>query len=261
MFAFLFPSFDPVLIQIGPVKVHWYGLAYAAGIILGWRYAIYLAKNYVTTVGAKQLDNFVAWAVVGIIVGGRLGHVLFYDLGHYLNHPFEIIMTWKGGMSFHGGLIGVMIVTFIYCQRHAIPLFQFADILAAAAPIGLGLGRLANFINNELYGRVTEVPWAVYFPHAGPLPRHPSQLYEAFAEGFLLWFCLAWAWRRPWLRNHPGRITGLFLLGYGLMRFLVEYVREPEIIYPIGGCLLTQGQMLSVPLVIVGMYWLKRKNA
>ncbi len=259
MLVLPFLNFDPVLLQLGPLKVHWYGLAYAAGIILGWKYALYLAKKYVPAVLPNHLDTFVTWAVVSIVIGGRLGHVVFYDLGHYINHPAEILMTWKGGMSFHGGLIGVIVATAFYYRRLNIPFFQFADILTAASTIGLGLGRITNFVNAELYGTVTDLPWGVVFPNAGPLPRHPSQLYEAFGEGLVLWVLLNQAWKTPALRNQPGRITGLFFMGYGIIRFLVEYVREPEIAYSLAGCVITQGQLLSLPLVVMGAYWLRRK--
>ncbi len=255
----IFPNFNPIAFSLGSLKVHWYGLAYAVGVILGWRYAVFLTKHYVPAFSAKILDNFVTWALIGIIAGGRLGHVFFYDLGYYLDHPAEIIMTWKGGMSFHGGLLGVTIVTILYCRRFSLPLLKFSDVLAAAAPIGLGLGRFTNFINQELYGKVTDVPWSVFFPKAGPLPRHPTQLYEALGEGLFLWILLAWAWRTPQWRHQPGRITGLFLFGYGVVRFLVEFWREPEILYPVVTMVITQGQLLSLPLVLLGGYWLKRR--
>lgn len=259
MLVLPFPNFDPVLLTVGPLKIYWYGLAYAAGIIMGWKYALYLAKRYVPLILPQYLDTFITWAVVGIVVGGRLGHVIFYDLAHYMNHPAEILMTWKGGMSFHGGLIGVIVATALYCRRLDIPFFTFADILTAASTFGLGLGRLTNFVNAELYGRVTDLPWGIVFPQAGFLPRHPSQLYEAFGEGLMLWLLLNHAWKIPSLRNQPGRITGLFFMGYGVIRFLVEYVREPQIVYSLGGGIITQGQVLSLPLVILGLYWLYRK--
>ncbi|WP_207216263.1 prolipoprotein diacylglyceryl transferase [Candidatus Finniella inopinata] len=259
MLVLPFPNFDPVLVQMGPLKIHWYGLAYAAGIVLGWKYALYLAKRYVPTILPQYLDGFVTWIVVGIVVGGRFGHILFYDLSHYISHPVEILMTWKGGMSFHGGLAGAVIAAFIYCRRLRIPLFVFGDILTSACTIGLGLGRITNFINAELYGITTDLPWGVVFPNAGAMPRHPSQLYEAFGEGALLWIVLHQAWKIPGLRSQPGRITGLFFMGYGIVRFLVEYVREPEIIYAVAGCAITQGQVLSLPLIALGAWWLRRQ--
>ena len=259
MFSIAFPNFNPVLLQMGPLKVHWYGLAYAAGIMMGWKHAIYLAKAYVPSLLPKYLDTFVTWIVLGIVIGGRLGHVVFYELDHYINHPTEILMTWKGGMSFHGGLIGVIVAALLYWRRLNIPFFTFADILATASTIGLGLGRIANFINAELYGTVTDLPWGVIFPHAGTLPRHPSQLYEAFGEGLLLWLLLNQAWKFSILRNQPGRITGLFFIGYGVIRFLIEYVREPEIFYTVGTIMITQGQLLSLPLIAIGTYWLCRR--
>jgi phosphatidylglycerol:prolipoprotein diacylglycerol transferase len=236
--------------------VYWYGVAYAIGIIMGWRYSRYLVKTYLPNFSSQYLDNFVTWIVVSIVLGGRLGHILFYDLSHYLNHPIEIFMTWKGGMSFHGAFIGCAIGIAIYCYRFKIPFLRFCDILATSCTFGLGLGRLTNFINGELYGTVSDVPWAVVFPHGGNLPRHPSQLYEAFGEGFLLWVVLHYAWKIPALRDQPGRITGIFALNYGLVRYLVEYVREPEIIYNWSGFVITQGQLLSLPLMVAGIYWL-----
>lgn len=256
MFILPFPAIDPILFQVGPLKIHWYGLAYAMGIIFGWRYSRYLVKTYLPNFSPQYLDNFVTWIVVSIVLGGRLGHILFYDVNHYLKYPIEILMTWKGGMSFHGALVGCAVGTALYCYRFKIPFLRFCDICTTSCAVGLGLGRLANFINGELYGTVSNVPWGVIFPQGGPLPRHPSQIYEALGEGFLLWIALHYAWKVACLRDQPGRITGIFALGYGLVRFLIEYVREPEILYNWGWCPITQGQLLSLPLVIAGFYWL-----
>lgn len=251
-----FPQIDPVLIHLGPVSVHWYGIAYVVGLLVGWQYAVWLAKRFTPTITKAQIDDFMMWALAGIIIGGRLGHILFFELDRYLANPLEIFMTWKGGMSFHGGMLGVVIAIILYCRKINLPILRFGDILAAIAPIGLFLGRLANFINGELYGRVTDVSWGMLFPHGGPLPRHPSQLYEAALEGLLLLIILHISWRTAAIRDVPGRVTGLFLLGYGLARTLVEFVREPDAMHVILGMDLTTGQLLSLPMIVVGTYFI-----
>lgn len=255
LFSFAFPNIDPVLLSIGPLKVHWYGIAYIIGIVAGWRYALYLVRHYAPDLKEKDFDDFVTWIVIAIIVGGRLGHILIYEAGYYFSHPLEILMTWRGGMSFYGGLVGVIIATLIYCKRRSINPFRFADVMAATVPIGLGLGRVANFINGELYGTITDVPWAVEFPQGGLLPRHPSQLYEAFLEGLVLFLILGFVWHRTKLSKTPGRITGLFLVGYAVSRFLVEYVREPDIVYTILSMPFTTGQLLALPFLAIGVFW------
>lgn len=249
-----FPQIDPVMIHLGPLAVHWYGVAYVVGMLVGWQYAIWLAKRYVPTITKVQIDDFMMWALAGIIIGGRLGHVLFFQLDRYLADPLQIFMTWEGGMSFHGGMLGVTIAFILYCRKKNIPLLRFADIFSAITPIGLFLGRLANFINGELYGRVTNVSWGMIFPYGGPLPRHPSQIYEAFLEGLVLLAVLRIGWRIAAVRDVPGRITGIFLLGYGLARTFIEFVREPEIIHVILGIDFTMGQLLSLPMIIGGIY-------
>jgi phosphatidylglycerol:prolipoprotein diacylglycerol transferase len=251
-----FPNIDPVMIHLGPVAVHWYGVAYVVGLLIGWQYAVWIAKRFAPTITKVQIDDFMMWALGGIIIGGRLGHILFFELDRYLANPLDILMTWKGGMSFHGGLIGVIIALILYCRKTNISFFRFADIMATITPIGLFLGRLANFINAELYGRVTDVSWGMIFPNGGPLPRHPSQIYEAFLEGFVLLAILHVGWRIAALRDVPGRLTGLFLLGYGIARTLVEFVREPDAIYMILGMDLTTGQLLSLPMILVGAYFI-----
>lgn len=261
MFAFLFPNVNPIAFNIGPFPVRWYGISYAIGILLAWQYVLYLAKKYTPAWQKKVFDDFISWAIVGIILGGRLGYVLFYAPSHFIHHPLEAIMVWKGGMSFHGGLIGVMVAMILYCRKLRINVFAFADLIAAAAPIGLGLGRIANFINAEHFGRITNVPWGVIFPNGGPWPRHPSQLYEAFFEGFILWLIMTYGWHRTSLSAYPGRLTGLFLLGYGLIRFCIEFVREIDWAINLGFMYLTAGQLLSLPLIIAGIVFLKRKNA
>ncbi|MBM3467836.1 MAG: prolipoprotein diacylglyceryl transferase [Alphaproteobacteria bacterium] len=260
MLTIPFPQIDPVMVHLGPISIHWYGIAYVVGLLLGWHYGLWLARRYNVPITKKQIDDFIIWALGGIIIGGRLGHILFFEFNKYLQHPLDILMTWKGGMSFHGGLLGVVVVTLLYCYKNNIPTFRFADLIAASVPIGLCLGRVANFINGELYGRVTDVSWGVIFPYAGPLPRHPSQLYEAFLEGIVLFILLNFCWRIPSLRETPGRIAGIFFVGYGLVRTLVEFVREPDTFYKIVDLSLTTGQVLSLPMILFGLYLILRPN-
>jgi len=261
MLVIPFPNIDPVAINLGPLNVHWYGISYVVGIILSWKYVIWLTKKQKMELQGPIFDNFLNWCVLGIIVGGRLGQVLFFSPSYYFSHPLEIPMVWKGGMSFHGGLLGVTIATLVYCYRSRINPFSFADIMSAGVPLGIFCGRIANFINAELYGRPTNVSWAVVFPGSDGLPRHPSQLYEAFGEGICLFLLLFWAWHKTNLSRVPGRITGLFFVGYGLARFLAEFVRDSEWFYSFGGIItLSSGQILSIPLLILGAAWLMRRS-
>lgn len=253
MFTFTI-NINPVLLNFGPFKIYWYGVAYVASLLLGAHYCKYLIRTQGIPVPEKRMDDFIAWMVVAIIVGGRLGHVVFYDFSYYLQNPIHTFMTWKGGMSFHGGLMGAALAAFIFCRKFRIPHWQFGDLLAAATPIGLGLGRLANFVNQELYGTVTYLPWAFTFPNVDLLPRHPSQLYEAFLEGLLLWFILFFTGRKKILAHKPGVGVGIFLAGYGLCRFSVEFVREPEGFVNILNLFsLTTGQALSLPMIGFGL--------
>lgn len=255
-----FPQIDPVLFHLGPVAVHWYGIAYVVGLLGGWQYANWVARRFAPAITKTHIDDFLMWALAGIILGGRLGHVLFFDIGRYVENPLEIFMTWKGGMSFHGGLLGVTIAMFLYCRKVNVPVLRFADIAATVTPIGLFFGRVANFVNGELYGRVTDVSWGMVFPHGGALPRHPSQLYEAFLEGLMLLAILHFSWRIASFKIIPGRVTGLFLLGYGVARFLIEFVREPDSLYHFFGIDFTTGQVLSLPMVVLGCYLIARRN-
>lgn len=250
--AIAFPEIDPVLVEIGPFAIRWYALAYVAGLIIGWQLMMYLARNPASRITPKEADDFLVWATLGVLLGGRLGYVLFYKPGYYLAHPLEIPMIWQGGMSFHGGFLGVVIAILLYCRRRKINILDFSDLLTVVAPIGLFFGRLANFINAELYGRVSDVPWAMVFPGGGPLPRHPSQLYEAVLEGVLLFLLLLIA-RKSRFAEKPGFITGLFFTGYALARSFVELYREPDAFlgFMIGG--LTMGQLLSLPILIAGL--------
>jgi len=253
-----FPAIDPVLIQIGPFALRWYALAYIMGILLGWMYARAIIRSEPLWGGKAPMtvtdyDDFILWATLGVILGGRLGYVLFYNPAHFAANPAEIVQLWKGGMSFHGGFLGVVLATLLFARRRHIPFLSLADVTCAVYPIGHFLGRLANFINGELWGRPTDVPWAIVFPsrEAGPIPRHPSQLYEAGLEGLLLLVLLAWFMRRGALKR-PGLVTGLFAVGYGLTRIACEFFREPDIQLGFlwGG--LTMGMLLSLPLILAG---------
>jgi phosphatidylglycerol:prolipoprotein diacylglycerol transferase len=250
----LFPNIDPVALQLGPLAIRWYALAYLAGFILGWRYCLWLARDAVRPPTARDFDDFLTWAVIGTILGGRLGEVLFYHPGYYFSHPAEILQIWHGGMSFHGGLLGVIAAILLYARRGGFSPLLLGDVVACAAPIGLFFGRIANFINGELWGRPTDVPWAVLFPdpRAGGVPRHPSQFYEAFLEGVVLFTVMAVLARRPALRARPGLLCGIFLIGYGIARSLGELFRDPDPPpVPLGG--LSMGQLLSLPMILVGI--------
>jgi phosphatidylglycerol:prolipoprotein diacylglycerol transferase len=253
-----FPVFDPIAISIGPFAIRWYALAYIAGIVLGWIYARSLLKTERLWDGPPplslaQLDDFILWVTIGIIVGGRTGYVLFYNLPFFIQHPAEIFELWKGGMSFHGGFMGCVVAVMWFARVNGISILSLGDITTAVAPIGLFLGRLANFINSELWGRAADpsLPWAIIFPNGGPVPRHPSQLYEAGLEGILLFTILAVMIRLGALKR-PGLILGSFIAIYGLARIIGEHFREPDpqLGFLWGG--LTMGMLLSVPMVIAG---------
>ena len=253
-----FPIFNPIAIAIGPIAIRWYALAYIGGIVLGWIYARSLIKNEKLWGGPVpitllQMDDFILWVTIGIILGGRTGYVLFYNLGFFIQNPAEIFELWKGGMSFHGGFLGCVAAVILFCRRNDLPILSLGDITTAVGPIGLFLGRLANFINSELWGRLADesVPWAMVFPNGGPLPRHPSQLYEAGLEGIVLFAILALLIRRGALKR-PGLILGSFIAIYGFARIVGEFFREPDpqLGFLWGG--LTMGMLLSVPMIIAG---------
>lgn len=248
-----FPAIDPVLVEFGPIVIRWYALAYVAGLLLGWRYMRLMAQRPPQRVQENDIDDFLVWATFGVLLGGRLGYVLFYQPAYFVDNPLAILQVWQGGMSFHGGLLGVAVAGIAFVRRRNIRALLFADMLAAAAPIGLFLGRIANFINGELWGRVTDVPWAMVFPYAGPLPRHPSQLYEAALEGLLLFVVIGLLHRRESVRRRHGLLTGVFLVGYAVSRSLVETVREPDVQIGLlaGGS--TMGQWLSLPMAALGV--------
>ena len=253
-FALAFPTIDPVLVEIGPVSIRWYALAYIVGLLLGWLYIRHLAKRFNHAITPRQVDDLLVWVTLGVILGGRLGHVLFYKPDFYFAHPAEILSIWQGGMSFHGGLVGVAAALLFYAWRHRISWLALADHTAPAVPIGLFLGRLANFANGELYGRATELPWGMVFPAGGPGARHPSQIYEALLEGLLLFVLLYGLGHWSAAHRHPGLLTGVFLAGYALARIAVEFVREPDAY--LGFLLLgsTMGQLLSLPMLALGLY-------
>jgi len=251
-----FPDFDPVALDLGVIVIRWYALAFIGGLLAGWGYILWLLRRPPATLTSPQVGDFFSWAIVGVIVGGRLGFVGFYQPLYFLDNPLQIFAVWNGGMSFHGGLLGVVAAIYFYARRHQINVLSLADLVAAAAPIGLFLGRLANFINGELYGRATDVPWAFVFPTGGDVGRHPSQLYEAGLEGLLLFVILYVLARFAQGRDWPGLITGIFLLGYGAARSFVEVFRQPDIYVGDGGFLIggiTMGQILSAPIMIAGI--------
>jgi len=262
MDAFMVVDFDPVMVNI-PVPftdlvlpIRWYALSYIVGLLLAWQYCMKLARQPPNLVTPKQIDDFLLWATLGVIVGARLGIVLFYQPSYYLSNPAEIFKVWKGGMSFHGGLVGVITALIVFTRRYAIPFFALSDIVCAAAPIGLFLGRLANFINGELWGRPTNVPWAMIFPNAPDrLPRHPSQLYEASLEGIVLFLILTFFVLGPFKSlRRPGLTTGAFLVGYAIARGFVETMREPDSYIGLLKFGTTWGQWLSLPMLVGGCY-------
>ena len=251
--AIVFPVIDPVLIELGPISIRWYALAYVLGLILGWQYLHFLARRNLVPLKGRQVDDLLVISALAIIIGGRLGYVFFYQPSYYIENPQQIPMIWTGGMSFHGGLIGMILGLFFYSWKSKKAIFKITDGIAICAPIGLFFGRIANFVNGELYGQVSSVPWAVIFPTGGELARHPSQLYEAALEGLLLFTFLNFLafGLRGW--RSPGLLTGSFLIGYGISRIVVEFFREPDISlgYLFWG--MTMGQILSIPMLCLGL--------
>ena len=249
------PEFNIFAIQIGDFGIRWYALSYIAGLLLGiyiLRRETRLPKSLMT---ADQVDHLLNYLLVGIIIGGRLGYALFYNIAFYLSNPLSIFRLWEGGMSFHGALIGVGVSLFVMAWRNNLPFLALSDRVAMVTPIGLFLGRLANFINGELYGRVTNMPWAMIFPHSDGQPRHPSQLYEAGLEGAVLGLVMYILWQKNWLAI-SGRLTGVFSCGYGLARFVVETVRQPDAQIGLFAGGFSMGQILSMPMILFGLYLL-----
>jgi phosphatidylglycerol---prolipoprotein diacylglyceryl transferase len=252
-----FPAINPVLISIGPLAIRWYALAYIVGIVAGWFYARAVIASQKLWGGpapfsVTEFDDFIIWITLGIILGGRIGYVLFYNLPHFVVHPLQAFELWNGGMSFHGGFLGCVVATVAFALRRGLPMLSLGDMTTAVAPIGLFLGRVANFINGELWGRPTDVPWAMIFPNGGPVARHPSQLYEAALEGLVLLIVLGVIVRLGALKR-PGLVTGAFAIGYGVARIVCEFFREPDaqLGFLWGG--LTMGMLLCIPLILAGI--------
>ncbi|MBI1214829.1 MAG: prolipoprotein diacylglyceryl transferase [Alphaproteobacteria bacterium] len=249
-----FPDFDPVALHLGPLQIRWYALAYLSGFIGGWLYGGWLAdRDPDRRPSREDIDNVLPWMVLGVILGGRIGYVLFYNLDYYLSDPIKIFYVWEGGMSFHGGLLGVAVVCIAYARYHKFHPFALGDIISVVAPIGLFFGRLANFVNGELYGRPTTVPWAMVFPSdPSQTPRHPSQLYEAFLEGFVLFVIMFFLARSAKIRRTQGFLFGALLVGYGTARFCVEYFREPDYQLGLYFNYFSMGQLLCLPMIAAG---------
>ncbi len=259
----LFPDFNPTLVQIGPLSIRWYALAYICSLLLGWWIARRLVRRVPVVATPEQTDDFLTWAALGVVLGGRLGYVLFYQPGHFLAEPLSILALWQGGMSFHGGALGVIVALALFCRHEHISMLGFADRVAVVTPIGLGLGRIANFINGELWGRPAPawLPWATIFPRAGDIPRHPSQIYQAILEGALL-FTLLWLLaRREAVRARFGLLSGVFLAGYAVARSTGELFREPDAFRGFLFAGSTEGQLLSIPMLIAGVWLILRAMA
>ena len=246
-----FPNIDPIAIDLGILQIRWYGISYIAGILGAWALLHYRAKSGRFGWTEEQVSDLIFYGILGVIIGGRLGSVLFYNLPYYLDNPLDIIKVWQGGMSFHGGMLGVLVACWLYGRKIHKPVFDVTDFLIPVVPVGLFTGRIGNFINAELWGKTTDVSWGMVFPGAGSLPRHPSQLYEAFLEGLCLFVILWWFSARPRPRM---AVSGLFLSGYGVFRFAVEFVREPDAhLGYLGLGWVTMGQVLSLPMILAGV--------
>ncbi len=258
MTGLAYPAVSPIIFSIGSFSLRWYSMAYLIGILFGWWLMGRRIKKYDIPLTAKQLEDAVFYITLGIILGGRLGYVLFYGQGVYWREPWRVFEIWQGGMSFHGGIIGVIVALWLFSRRAKLPMLKLTDLLAPVVPLGIFLGRLANFVNDELWGRVTDVAWAVRFPRGGYVPRHPSQIYEACLEGILLFTVLNVLWQVKWCRERTGFLSAIFLLGYAACRAFVEQFREPDkqIGFLWGG--LTMGQCLSIPVVALGIWLLYR---
>lgn len=269
LMAIPFPAFDPVAISVGPVSIRWYGLAYLVGLTLGWLYMRGLSRNSAIWAGGspirpEQVDDFLLWATVGTVVGGRLGFVVFYEPSYFLDHPLDVFAVWHGGMAFHGGLLGVGLATYIFARVHKLSVFTLMDLAAAAVPFGLFFGRIANFINGEIYGRLTDVPWAVEFParvlSPGHVegPRHPTQIYEAFLEGIVLFVILRLLTHRAHALSRPGLTVGAFLMIYGAARIFVEFFKEWDYQQFFTTSYFSTGMVYSLPMVALGLYFYLR---
>ncbi len=264
--AIPFPNIDPVAFSIGPLDIRWYSIAYIVGIIFAIWYSKRLVSNASLWDGKKptatpaQIDDMLLWATLGVIGGGRLGYVLFYDPVRFMANPLQIFQLWNGGMSFHGGFLGVVVALLIFGRKHGIGLDKLLDLGAASVPVGLGLGRLANFVRGELFGRVSDVPWAMVFPDGGPQPRHPSQLYEFALEGLVLFIAVRIATHHFRVLSKPGMASAIFAIGYGLSRIVIEFAREPDAHIGFIGGWATLGMIYSLPLIGVGIWLWIRAN-
>jgi phosphatidylglycerol:prolipoprotein diacylglycerol transferase len=249
-----FPNIDPVLLEIGPLAIRWYSLSYLVGILGGWWYLLKLDNQTPRIMSVKVREDLVLWAIVGIVLGGRFGYVLFYNLPFYFDNPAAALKVWEGGMSFHGGMLGLITTFYLMCSRYNADFLAFMDRVACVAPIGLMLGRLANFVNGELYGRVSDAPWAMVFPHdPAQLPRHPSQLYQASLEGLALFIILNILFYFTRIRSIKGAMSGTFLIGYAVFRSIAEFFREPDtqLGFIVGD--ITMGQILCIPMALAGI--------
>ncbi|MBM3648443.1 MAG: prolipoprotein diacylglyceryl transferase [Alphaproteobacteria bacterium] len=256
-----YPEIDPVLIQLGPFAVRWYALAYIAALVIGWQVVRRVCEQPPKVLSPAKIDDFLLWAALGVILGGRLGYVLFYKPLFYLSHPLAILTVWEGGMSFHGGALGAMVAGIAFALRNKANPLMLLDLMAIVGPIGLFLGRLANFINGELWGRVSDVAWAIVFPRGGPLPRHPSQLYQAFFEGIVLTIVILLVWRLTDGRRRPGLLSGVFGVGYAMARIVGELFREPDAHLGFLWGPLTMGMLLSLPLAAAGLWLIARATS
>lgn len=258
MVGLAYPEISPIIFSVGPVAIRWYSMAYLFGILFAWWQAVVRVKKYDWGLTRTNCEDAVFAATLGVLAGGRIGYILFYGISQYWSNPWEMLAVWHGGMSFHGGIFGVIIALLIYTHIIKYPFLKLTDLAAPLVPVGIFLGRIANFINDELWGRVTDVAWAVRFPRGGYLPRHPSQLYEAFFEGICLFIILNLMWKNKWCREHTGLISGAFLLGYAAFRMVVEQFREPDAQLGFLWFGMTMGQWLSLPITLLGIWLVAR---